>query len=57
MSSSGKIKIGILFVTWKRNIIPGLDFPLVLLLQEKVDVVILVLGMQGFGLMATQKFE
>jgi hypothetical protein len=59
MSMSGKIKIKffILLVVLKRNLIPGLALFLVLLLQEKADVVILLLRMQRFGLVATPRIK
>jgi hypothetical protein len=57
MSGKIKIKFFILLVALKRNLIPGLALFLVLLLREKADVVILVLGMQRFGLVATLRIK
>jgi hypothetical protein len=56
---SAKIKISIRFMVavFKRSIITGLNFFLVLLLREKVDVDFSVLGMQRFGLVATLRIN
>jgi hypothetical protein len=49
--------ISFALVVWKRNIIPGLNFCLVLLLREKAEMVILVLEMQRLLLVATRKIK
>jgi hypothetical protein len=56
---SAKIKVAILFMiaVFKRIIISGLNFFLVLLLREKVEVDFLVLGMQRFRLVATLRIN